>query len=345
MNDRLARIDFDRLARWMDQQGLGEGAIEEAAVLAGGTQNILVRFRRGDREYVLRRPPAHPRAGSNDTMRREMTMLAALADTDVPHPGLLAACAGEDVLGVSFYLMQPIDGFNPTTGLPAPHADDPAMRRRMGLALVEGIAALGAVDYRAVGLQDFGRPEGYLERQVDRWQRQLESYRAFKGWPGAGALPGVARIARWLQDHLPARFEPGILHGDYHFSNVLYRPRSAELAAIVDWELTTVGDPLLDLGWLLATWPEHGEAVVEGLTVSPWDGFPDAGELVSHYQAHSHRDVSSIHWYAVLACYKLALILEGTYARACAGQAPREVGERLHRSTVRLLERALSWID
>ena len=257
-----AGVDLEKLAVWMDGQGLGEGPLEGVTLLGGGTQNILLRFSRAGREYVLRRPPPHLRANSNETMRREARMLAALKGTPVPHPELIAACPDEEVLGAAFYLMEPIEGFNPSTGLPPLHAGSPQMRHRMGLALVEGIAALGALDYRERGLDGFGKVDSYLERQVARWKSQLDSYRQYAGWPGPGGIPGVDEVAAWLERHRPASFEPGIIHGDYHLANVMFRHDSAELAAIVDWELTTIGDPLLDLGWLLATWrePETADA-------------------------------------------------------------------------------------
>jgi aminoglycoside phosphotransferase (APT) family kinase protein len=347
MGQGMIGVDLGVLAGWMDGQGLGAGPLEDVQQLGGGTQNILLRFRRGDGAYVLRRPPPHLRANSNETMRREARMLAALAGTDVPHPGLIAACPEETVLGAAFYLMQPIDGFNPTTGLPALHAGSAAVRHRMGLALVEGIAALGALDYRALGLEGFGKPDNYLERQVARWRSQLDSYAEHAGWPGPGGVPGVDKVGAWLEAHRPASFEPGIIHGDYHLANVLYRHDGPELAAIVDWELTTIGDPLLDLGWLMATWPERvgpEDGAGGSVGVTPWDGFPRLAELVEHYRPRTDRDLSAIEWYAVLACYKLGIILEGTHARACAGRAPVETGDRLHAQTVGLFERALRWI-
>ncbi|MFA7638504.1 MAG: phosphotransferase family protein [Parvibaculum sp.] len=337
-------VDLAALARWMDGQGLGEGPLEEATLLGGGTQNILLRFTRAGRTYVLRRPPPHLRKNSNDTMRREARMLAAIADTDVPHPRLIAACPEEDVIGAAFYLMEPINGFNPTVGLPELHAFDPAIRRRMGLALVEGIAKLGAVDHEKAGLADFGKVDNYLERQVARWQSQLESYREFSSWPGPEGIPGVAKVAKWLEGHRPNNFIPGIIHGDYHLANVMFRYDGPELAAIVDWELTTIGDPLLDLGWLLATWPEGDGPAAGAVGVRPWDGFPSADELVAHYRQFTTRDMSHIEWYGVLACYKLGIILEGTYARACEGKAAKETGDMLHASTVGLFNRALRWI-
>lgn len=336
----LELIDFDRLGSWMDDVGLERGTIENIAPLTGGSQNVIVRFTRSGRDYVLRRPPAHPTADGNRTMRREARVLGALADSAVPHPRLIAACDDETAIGAAFYLMQPVEGFNPGVGLPSPHADQPALRHRMGLAMVEAIAALGAIDYRAVGLEDFGNPAGFLERQVGRWGRQLEDYARYENWPGSAALPDVPAIAEWLQRERPQDFVPGIVHGDFHLKNVLFHADAPELAAVIDWELATIGDPMLDLGWLLATWRDRGAPVSEAqIVVEPWDGFPTSSELIAHYAAASGRDVSHVDWYAVLACYKLAILLEGSFARACAGKAPREIGDRMHHSAVRLLHK------
>lgn len=337
-------VDLKRLADWMDAQGLQGGSIEDVEVLTGGTQNVLLRFARGGRSFVLRRPPPHPREKSNETMRREARVLSAIADSDVPHPKLIAACPETEPLGASFYLMEPIDGFNPTQEMPEYHRGDPAIRRAMGFSLVDSIAALGRIDYESVGLTGFGRPEGYLERQVDRWRSQLESYRDIEGYPGPD-LPGVEQVAEWLTAHRPGHWSPGIIHGDYHLANVMYRYDSPELAAIVDWELSTIGDPLIDLGWLLATWPRADQASVAAIGVKPWDGFPDAQALVERYREGSTRDLSQIDWYRVLACYKLGIILEGTFARACAGKAPKATGDLLHATTIGLLERALETVE
>jgi aminoglycoside phosphotransferase (APT) family kinase protein len=335
-------VDLAALSSWMDRQGLGHGPLTDIVRLAGGTQNILLKFSRSGRTYVLRRPPPVLRANSNETMRREARVLAALKGTNVPHPELIAACPDETVLGAAFYLMEPIDGYNATTGLPEPFASSPQLRHQMGLSLVDGIAALGAQDYVALGLTGLGKPDNYLERQVSRWKAQLESYAEFPEWDGLKDLPDIAGVSRWLEENRPQTFQPGIIHGDYHLANVMYRFDAPRLAAIVDWELTTIGDPLLDLGWLLATWPEGNTGTV---SVTPWEGFPSADELVAHYAKQTTRDLSHIHWYGVLACYKLGIILEGTYARACAGKAPKATGDQLHASTIGLLERANRWIS
>lgn len=338
--DWRSLIDLVRLEAWMDAHALASGPIECARLLGGGTQNILLSFERAGREFVLRRPPLHPRPESNETMRREMQVLAALAQTDVPHPGLIASCPGTDVLGTAFYLMEPIDGFNPAVGLPDPYRAEPEWRRCMGFALVDGITSLGALDPAAIGLEEFGRPDGFLERQVPRWRAQFETYSNVPGWPGEDALPGIERVGDWLERHCPQSFRPGLMHGDYHFANVMFRHDAPELAAIVDWELATIGDPLIDLGWLLATWPDE-DGQPGPIDIQPWDGFPTCGELIGRYREKSNRDLSAIDWYKVMGCFKLAILLEGTHARAHDGAARKEVGAKLHHDAVRLIQRAM----
>lgn len=334
-------MDVPALEGWMDRQGIGAGPVHDLVPIGGGTQNILLRFRRGTDSFVLRRPPQHPRPESNETMRREARVLAALAGSDVPHPALVGACGDETVIGVAFYLMEPVEGFNPVLGLPSLHAGSADIRRDMGFAMVDAIVALGGVDYRETGLGDFGKPDGYLQRQVARWGRQLESYAGFAGW--SNRLPGVAAVAAWLEANRPADSRAGILHGDYHLANVMFRNDGPGLAAIVDWELATIGDPLIDLGWLLVTWPEaDADSPVK---IAPWDGFPTAADLLHRYRERGDRDVAAIDWYKVLACYKLGILLEGTHARAAAGKAPADVGQRLHARAIRLFERAGQWIQ
>lgn len=338
-------VDLARLRDWMDGQAIGAGAIEAPRLLAGGTQNVLLRFERGGRAYVLRRPPRHPRPESDAAMRREARVLRALGGREVPHPALVALCEDPGVIGTVFFLMEAIDGFNAANeGLPALHAGDARIRHRMGLAMADAIAALGSFDPVALGIADIGRPEGFLQRQVQRWRQQLRGYAGFTGWPGAGQLPDVDPIADWLEANRPQDAAPGLLHGDFHLANVMFRRDSGELAAVVDWEMTTVGDPLLDLGWLLATWPRPDGSHHLRNSIQPWAGFPVAQELIERYGQRSRRDLSAVRWYAVLACYKLAIVLEGTHARACAGLAPVATGDRLHQAARGLLLRATEWI-
>lgn len=345
-----ALVDFGVLAGWMDDQGLPGGPFEDVRPLAGGTQNTLVRFGRGGRGYVLRRGPVHLRARTNDVLRREARVLAALDGTGVPAPHLIAACPDESVMGGAvFYLMTPVDGFNASVTLPELHAGDKAIQHEMGLNAARALSALGAVDHEAVGLGDFGKPEGFLERQVSRWLSELDSYRALDGYPGPD-IPGLDDVARWLEERRPVRWRPGILHGDYHLANLMYAFGGPEVAAIVDWEMCTIGDPLLDLGWLLATWPDRDDpgAALAG-PLGAGDALPAADELVATYaeraDAAAGRDLSSITWYAVLACFKLGIVLEGTNARAHAGKAPRETGDLLHSITLGLFARARGLIE
>jgi aminoglycoside phosphotransferase (APT) family kinase protein len=334
-------VPLEPLSAWMDSQGLPRGAIENPRLLGGGTQNILLKFDRAGHSYVLRRPPKHLRTNSNETMRREARVLAALGGTDVRHPGLIAACGDEAVIGVAFYLMEPMEGFTPREEMPELHARDPAIRRAMGFEMVDAIAALSKVDYAARGLSTLGKLDGYLERQVGRWRAQLESYSEHPGWPGLENIPGVDEVGTWLTAHRPRSLVPGIIHGDFHFGNVLFDRNSSKLTAMVDWELTTLGDPMVDLGWLLSAWPDDD---AELGPVAPWRGFPTRTEIIARYAEKTGRDASLADWYEILACYKLGAILEGTYARACAGRAPKATGDFLHASTLSLFSRAMKKI-
>ena len=198
-------IDLEALARWMDQRALGRGPIEHVRPLSGGTQNVMLRYARDGREYVLRRPPAHPRSNSNEIMRREMRVLAALRDSDVPHARLIASSPEAEVLGCSFYLMEPVEGFNATVGLPPLHAGDAALRHGMGLALIDGLLRLGARGSSAAGLMDLGKVDGFLERQVaplDEAARRLSGLCA--GWPGAREIPGRRAHRRSGSSESPA---------------------------------------------------------------------------------------------------------------------------------------------
>ncbi|WP_054813360.1 phosphotransferase family protein [Nocardia arizonensis] len=335
-------VDFAIVAKWMDEQGLPAGEFEKVTPLGGGTQNIMLRFVRGGRDYVLRRGPKHLRAKSNDVIRREARLLGALDGAEIRAPRVIAACPDESVLGAVFYLMEPITGFNPQTELPPLHAGDPEVRRQMGLSAVEAIARLGALDYKALGLSDYGKPEGFLERQVPRWLGELESYSANEGYPGP-QIPGVAQVGDWLDRNRPQRWTPGILHGDCHLANMMFSYDSPEVAAMVDWEMSTIGDPLLDLGWQIATRPEPGTSLSSLIgKLGQVGGLPTPAEMVEHYGRFSDRDLSAVPWYTVLACFKLGIVLEGTYARTFAGKAPKDVGEFLHAITLELFRHALT---
>jgi aminoglycoside phosphotransferase (APT) family kinase protein len=335
-------VNIQAVDRWMTRQGLDDAPITNPRALTGGTQNILVAFERGGVSMVLRRSPAHAQTDGNVVINREARVLAALGATELPHPRVITACSDPTVLGASFYVMEAVEGFNAHAALPAPFDTDPALRRRLGLALADCIASLGRLDYISLGLGDFGKPDGFLERQVARWRKQLASYTRYCGWQGSATLGNVDGVGDWLEQNRPACQPAGIIHGDVHLANVLYRLDAPKVAALLDWELSTVGDPLVDLGWLLCHWPDaQGEGIATTGAI-PWQGFPSGNELISRYAETSGRDVSAIKWYAVLACYKRAVIIEGTHARALAGLAERATGRLLHERATGLIDRAFS---
>ena len=337
---QIAGVDLAAVETWMDGEGLGAGPISDATPIGGGTQNVMVRFSRDRREYVLRRGPEHLRPGSNKVIAREFQVLRALRGTDVPHAELIASCSDAEVLGDAvFYLMEPIDGFNAGLELPEQAAGTPELRRELGFALVEALVSLGRVDHRAVGLGDFGRPDGFLDRQVDRWLGELASHQSLPGYPEV-ELPHVGEVADWLRERVPTDWTPGLMHGDFHACNVMFRRDAPAVAAIVDWEMATIGDPLLDLGWLMATWDLDGAPEEFAGRLTRAGGLPSADELAERYADRSGRALDQLPWYTVLACFKLAIILEGSHARARSDLAPRHIGDRLHATALALFERA-----
>lgn len=325
-------LNLPALQDWIDAQaGIpGSGPVTSITRLTGGSQNNIFLMARTGGAFVLRRPPRHLRDNSNDTMLREARVLGALAGTDVPHPRLYAVCDDPDVLGgATFYVMAPIEGFVPMGPLPDPYDTDPTWRNRIGFTMVEAAAKLAAVDHETVGLADFGRSEHWAERQVGRWRSQLEGYADVAGYPGPD-LPGVDELGDWLDRNRPAAVRIGILHGDYQFANVMLEPDRPELAAIIDWELCTLGDPMLDLAWMCTAWTEESDPEGRAPQLQPWDAMASRAELVAHYGDVTGRPIDDFPWFFVLACYKLGILLEGTHARACAGKAPRQIGDALH---------------
>ena len=333
-------IDLVGVERWLVDNSVVAGpGLDSIRQLAGGTQNIVLRFSNGGRDYVLRHPPAKPRPNSNKLLERELRVLGALTGSAVPHPAVVGACLDPAVIGGVFYVMEAVDGFNPTVAMDEAAAASPEIRHRMGLEMIDGLVALAQVDVAASGLADFGKLDGFLERQVSRWASELASYERFAGWQGPAALGDVAAVGQWLADNVPPDMKPGIIHGDYHIGNCIFGNDGA-LNAIVDWEMATLGDPLVDLGRLLVSWPGNGSVKPHTMRVTPLDGFPSNAEMVARYAERSGRSLVHLPWFEVLACYKLGLILEGTHARAQAGLADMATGERLHRSAVALLDEA-----
>jgi aminoglycoside phosphotransferase (APT) family kinase protein len=323
MSERSADPELanpEALAAWMDGQGLGTGAALESTFLSGGSQNEIFKVTRGDVEAVLRIPPATAGPDRDAGIVREYRIIEGLDGTDVPHTVAVALCEDTSVLGRTFYLMGFVDGWSPM-GLerrpdgparwPEPFNSDIQQRRGLAFQLVEGIALLSKVDWRAQGLEGLGRPDGFHERQVDRWTAFLNRIKGRE-------LPGWDEAAAWLRAHKPLDYIPGVMHGDYQFANVMFKDGApARLAAIVDWEMGTVGDPKLDLGWVVQGWPEDTSADDDhaGGYVD-MTGMPSRDEIVTHYGKVSGRQVDDMDYYVVLAKWKLAVVLEQGFQRA-----------------------------
>jgi len=308
-------LDVAALEAWLAGHVEGEPPLEvERMGEATGVANALFLVRWGGRELVLRRPPAAKITESAGNMVREHRVLEALAATPVRHPRLVAACEDPAVLGVPFLLMDRVAGFTPIDPLPAPFDADPAARHALGTEAVDAIAELAVVDWRAVGLDGFGKPDGFLARQVERWRWQLDSYLTRE-------LVSLEPLSDWLRRHLPEPGPIGIMHGDYSMFNVMFAPgRPPRLAAIVDWDSATIGEPLMDLGHLLARWDEPDEAPTRlgAADIADRTGLATRAELAERYAARTGFDLADLRYYEVLSLFKLGCIMEGYYAREIA---------------------------
>ncbi|MGV0797081.1 phosphotransferase family protein [Mycolicibacterium elephantis] len=306
-----------RLGRWLDDVGApGEGEIPTLEPLSGGSQNALYRVRRGDCDMVVRMPGADRSDGRITGLLREVRLMRALAGTDVPHAGLIAADETGAACGVPLLVMQAVDGWSPAQSWPWPFESDSEARRGLAFEIVEGAAKLARLPWREIGLADFGRPDDFHDRQVDRWLAYLDGHRVRE-------LPGLDDAAQWLRRNRPRNYVPSIMHGDYQFANVMYRHhRPAELAAIIDWEMTTIGDPLLDLAWALIGW--DGERPRDDFYVDV-SGMPARSELLAHYESVSGLSTAGFDYYTVLANWKLGIVLERSYAAMVRGEPVSEL--------------------
>ena len=307
-------LDRDRLEHWFGAEVAGAAPPLRYERIAGGRSNLT--FRVSDRDggrWILRRPPLGATLGSAHDMAREHRILSGLADADVPTPRPFALCTDESVTGADFYVMELVDGLVLRTEEEVCAAFDEGGRRRIGEALVDTLADLHAVDPDEAGLGELGRREGYAERQLKRWMRQWEASKTRE-------LEAMEETHRLLSGRVPEQRTTTLVHGDYRLDNVIVTP-AGEIAAILDWELCTLGDPLADVGQLMVYWAEPSDEVVP-LTRAPTlaPGFPRRAELVERYAARSGRDVADLDFFVALAYWKLAAILEGVYARYSAGQ-------------------------
>ena len=285
-----------------------------AELIAGGRSNLTYAITDGEHRWVLRRPPLGHVLPTAHDMAREYLVMTALAASDVPVPRTYALCEDPAVNGAPFYVMELVDGviYRDGAALAALSADD---ARRCSEVLVDVLARIHLVDYTAVGLGDFGRPDGYLERQVRRWGEQWERSKTRE-------LPGVDEIARRLRAALPASGPPAIVHGDYRLDNTMMAADDpGRIVAVLDWEMSTLGDPLADLGLFLLYWGQaDAQVIATGAAIGSQPGFLGKDEIVERYARESGRAVDALDWYVVFASYKLAIIVEGINARFQMGK-------------------------
>ena len=360
--------DVARLSAWLAENGLPGGG-EELAVglITGGRSNLTYRVEgegakreagltestapgpvpgRPATRLVLRRPPLGHVLPTAHDMSREYRVLSALYGTAVPVPRPVAICSDTDVIGAPFYLMEWVDGvvFRTTEDT---KILSPAQATMVSERFAEMLAAIHGTDVAAVGLAGFGRPEGYLERQLARWQRQWK-LSVSQEVPGYDAL--VGRLAAGLPGVVAAAGAGTLVHGDFRVDNMLIEPApQPRIAAVVDWEMSTLGDPLADLGLSLVYWAEPGELEalppMVGATVTTAPGFLTRDEIAARYASLTGRDLSRLDYYMAFGCFKLAVVLEGINARFLQRKTVGEGFEREGQAVPRLIERAHSLLD
>ncbi|AYF79395.1 phosphotransferase family protein [Nocardia yunnanensis] len=310
-HSELPGLDLDRLARWLadTRPGLIDGPLT-GRLIAGGKSNLTYEISDGSGTWIVRRPPlGHVLATAHD-MAREHRVISALADTDVPVPATFALCEDAEIIGAPFYVMERVLG-TPYRTAGELRALGPDRTRVIVTGLIDTLAALHTVDPVAVGLQDFGRPDGFLERQVRRWKKQLDaSY--------SRELPAAIELHELLAKNLPAHSAIGIVHGDYRLDNVLVDDAD-RVAAVIDWEMATLGDPLTDIG-LMLVYQRMSDAGLGVSDVALAPGYPVEAEVLQRYSSRAGRDLSDIGFYIALASFKLAVISEGIYFRFIHGQ-------------------------
>jgi aminoglycoside phosphotransferase (APT) family kinase protein len=333
-------LDLDALERYLGPHVGGLAGPLHAEVIPGGRSNLTYIVDDGARRFVVRRPPlAHVLPTAHD-MAREYRVLAALQDTGIPVPHVIALCEDESVIGARFYVMEWIDGHVVRSALPAEFPDTRETRRAMSSALVDTLLQLHRIDPNGVGLADFGHPEGFLERQVRRWWQQWEASKTRE-------LPSIVELRRRLVETVPVQSAPGIVHGDYRLDNVMYAPADpARIVAVIDWEMCTIGDPLCDVGLLCVYWAddesEAAARTLHGRAITVEDGFSKRADLLRDYAAGTQRDMSALDWYIALGAYKLAIIAEGITARFLMGMTVGEGFETMGKMVPAIVESGLA---
>ena len=308
---------IEPLREYLASVGLDGAGELHARRIGDGHSNVTFAIEVAGRRLVLRRGPRPPLPPTTHDMLREARVQQVLAGAGAHVPRIVAVCDDPAVLGGPFYVMEHLDGVVVTDRMPA-HLDDPAARREMVFAAVDALAELHGVDAAAGPVSTLGRPDGYLARQVDRFAAL---------WPTVSrrVLPTVDALADWLAAHRPASLRASVVHGDYRIGNLMFEPAApVRVQAILDWEMATLGDPLADLGYMVATYAESG-AVATPLELTPvtrGDGFPSRADLVDHYVERTGADVAALAWYQVLALWKAAVFCEAIHTRWIDGERP-----------------------
>ncbi|MCC7364354.1 MAG: phosphotransferase family protein [Dehalococcoidia bacterium] len=338
--DVPAGINYENVSRFFAENVEGADGPLTFKIIGDGRSNITYLVTSGDKTWVMRRPPLGHVLPTAHDMVREFRVLEGMQKAGFPAPKPLALCEDTSVNEYPFYVMDYRDGVIIVNELPEGYATTPAERRAMSLALVDTLVQLHAVDYNAVGLGEFGRPAGYLERQLRRWAEQWERSKTRE-------LPEIDELIRKLRASLPESPAPSIVHGDYRLGNmILAHDDPGRVVAVLDWEMSTLGDPLSDVGYTLIYWGNRGDtaerlSVRPNLRVTAQEGFLTRDEIVHEYAKRSGRDVTSVDWYQVFANYKLAVIAEGIYARHLQGKTVGEGFVGYDRSAPNMVELAL----
>ena len=336
-NEREPLLVLEPLRAFLDERGLGSGELEVEPV-GEGHSNVTYLVRRGELEMILRRPPRGPLPPSAHDVLREARLLSALGPTRARVPGVLAVGDDLAVIGAPFYVMERVEGVVVTSEVPGP-LGNPEQRRRMGEELIDALIEVHGVDWQAAGLEGFGKPTGYLERQVRRFLGLWEHNRTRE-------LGAVESVGRWLADNLPESGPATVVHGDYRLGNTMFAESApARLVSIFDWEMATIGDPLADVGYMTALWSQAGDpegGLFDLGKVTREEGFPTREELVARYEEGSGRSMRDARWYMVLALWKSVVFMEGNYKRAIAGSTDDPFLKSFGEGVVYLAERAES---
>jgi aminoglycoside phosphotransferase (APT) family kinase protein len=316
-------IDAEQVTTWFSSHVAGSAPPLSFELIAGGRSNLTYRVTDADgHRYALRRPPLSHVLPTAHDMAREYRVMTALGPTAVPVPVTFGLCEDPEVNGPPFYVMEFVDGHIVRDARSAARDLDDAGRRRAGESIADTLAALHAVDVDAVGLGDFAKRDGYIERQLRRWYEQFSNSQV----EGLDTAPVIDTVHDRLAAQVPRQVGTSIVHGDYRLDNTVLGPDGA-VRAVLDWEICTLGDPLADVGLLMVYWTDPGdEAALLGITPTTVPGFPSRAELRARYAAASGRDLRGLEFYVAFGYWKLACILQGVYARYVAGAGAGDQG-------------------